>query len=499
MPGVEVGPSHRHPLAPRPATRADADEVDILRSGGCRLPVDDGDRVRGPITPDQDVLAEELAVDHAVRQTVDQLDQSAVPGEGSLDERSVLLGDPLKTRLQVPAPALVVGPVVPQQPLVARHSRGGRMEPANPGRRLLEQAEIATVSEAVRSGILDEQPQVAPFGLPPVPVEPRRPERQPRQDVPVHPDLATTSAELQPANALGILELPKRVEVLEDRGKDVAGFELDVKAVHREAPALAELLGADRPYPYPHPVAGQMRQALFECFDHELPTADPCRPGAFGWRAGGLDGIVVRWHRSGRTRPSVQRCTVEGMEPFVIGHAEPSERGFDVIVGRCLGTPVTAARELPAPASTSYALRRLAAAVDACWAMIEGFCAGRPTLVHGSYRPKNILVDTSPTPLRICPVDWELAAVGPQLHDLACMANEVDHRPTIERFCEAYAEGADAFGLEVTCSDELLAELDRLRLHRVLRSLARSAEWAYPDSAVTILVDKAETIRRGLA
>src|SRR6266540_1654023 len=295
MPGVEVGPSHRHPLAPRPATRADADEVDILRSGGCRLPVDDGDRVRGPITPDQDVLAEELAVDHAVRQTVDQLDQRAVPGEGSFDERSVRLGDPSQARLQVPAPALVVGPVVPQQPLVPRHSRGGRMEPANPGRRLLEQAEIATVSEAVRSGVLDEQPQVAPFGLPPVPVEPRRPERQPRQDVPVHPDLATTSAELQPANALGILELPKRVEVLEDRGKDVAGFELDVKAVHREAPALAEFLGADRPYP--HPVAGQMRQALFECFDHELPTADP-------WpSAGGPGALMASW--SGRIAQAV--------------------------------------------------------------------------------------------------------------------------------------------------------------------------------------------------
>ncbi len=110
-----------------------------------------------------------------------------------------------------------------------------------------------------------------------------------------------------------------------------------------------------------------------------------------------------------------------------------------------------AERALRAVGSRSGSLhRRLAAAVDAYWAMIEGFC-------------------------------------------------EVDHRPTIERFCEAYAEGADAFGLEVTCSDELLAELDRLRLHRVLRSLARSAEWAYPDSAVTILVDKAETIRRGLA
>src|SRR6266571_3968023 len=245
MPGVEVGPSHRHPLAPRPAARADADEVDILRSGRCRLPVDDGDRVRGPITADQYVRAEELAVDHAVRQTVDELDQRGVPGEGSLDERSALLGDPLQTHLQVPAPALVVGPVIPQQPLVARRSRGGRMEPAGPCRRLLEQGEIATMTEAARSHILDEQPQVAPFGLPPVPVEPRGPERQPRQDVPVHPDFATTSAELQPANFLRVLELPKRVEVLEDHGKEVAEFELDVNAVNRETPALAEFLGAD--------------------------------------------------------------------------------------------------------------------------------------------------------------------------------------------------------------------------------------------------------------
>src|SRR6266498_2301122 len=353
MPGVEVGPSHRHPLAPRPATCADADEVDILRSGRCRLPVDDGDRVRGPITADQYVLAEELAVDHAVRQTVDELDQRAVPCEGSFDERSVLLGDPLQTRLQVPASALVVGPVVPQQPLVARRSRGGRMEPADPRRRMLEQAEVATVREAVRTRILDEQPQVAPFGLPPVPIEPRGPQCQPRQDVPVHPDLATTTAELQPADALRILELPKRVEVLEDHGKDVAGFELDVKAVDRETRALAVWLGADRPYP--HSAAGQMRQALFECFDHELRTADPPRSGAFSWRAGGLAGIVVLSHRSGVTRPSVRRCTVEGMEPFMIGHAQPSERGFDGIIERCLGTPVTAVREVPAPASTSYA------------------------------------------------------------------------------------------------------------------------------------------------
>jgi hypothetical protein len=44
----------------------------------------------------------------------------------------------------------------------------------------------------------------------------------------------------------------------------------------------------------------------------------------------------------------------------------------------------------------------------------------------------------------------------------------------------------------------MLAEVCCLRFHRVLRSLARSAEWAYPDSAVATLVAKAERIRRGL-
>src|SRR6266545_4028073 len=125
MPGVEVGPSHRHPLAPRPATCADADEVDILRSGRCRLPVDDGDRVRGPITADQYVLAEELAVDHPVRQSVDELDQRAVPCEGSFDERSVLLGDPLQTRLQVPASAFPWWPHGTGRP-TPPHARTGR-------------------------------------------------------------------------------------------------------------------------------------------------------------------------------------------------------------------------------------------------------------------------------------------------------------------------------------------------------------------------------------
>jgi aminoglycoside phosphotransferase (APT) family kinase protein len=156
-----------------------------------------------------------------------------------------------------------------------------------------------------------------------------------------------------------------------------------------------------------------------------------------------------------------------------------------------------AQRALRAVGSRSRSLhRRLEAALGRYHAMIEEFCAGQPTLVHASYRPKNILVDTRSAPVRICPVDWELAAVGPYLHDLACLANEVDS-PLIERLCEAYAEGAAAFGLPVSGTLEMREELEGLRLHRVLRSIARSTDWAYPNSAVNMLVAKAATIRRG--
>jgi hypothetical protein len=160
---------------------------------------------------------------------------------------------------------------------------------------------------------------------------------------------------------------------------------------------------------------------------------------------------------------------------------------------------VMAERALQAVAWRSGPLhKRLAAALDGYAAMIERFCAGRRTLVHGSYRPKNILIDTRARPVRVCPVDWELAAIGPQFHDLACLANEVDRRPVMERFCEAYANSAGAAGLAVPEAGEMLVELDRLRLHRVLRSLARSQEWAYPDSAVSKLVAKAESVRHEL-
>lgn len=158
----------------------------------------------------------------------------------------------------------------------------------------------------------------------------------------------------------------------------------------------------------------------------------------------------------------------------------------------------TAERALEAVGSRFGRLaRRLEAVLAGYEATVKKICSAEPTLVHGSYRRRNILVDSCSPPTRICPVDWEWAAIGPPLLDLAFIADGCD-RPTVERLCEAYvAETAD-FGHALTGTDEMPEELERLRLHKTLRSLAHSAEWAYPADTVARIVAKAEEIRRAL-
>lgn len=139
---------------------------------------------------------------------------------------------------------------------------------------------------------------------------------------------------------------------------------------------------------------------------------------------------------------------------------------------------------------------RLEAAVAGYESLIEKICSARPTLVHGSYRPKNILVASSSSAVRLCPADWELAAIGPALHDLAFIADGCD-RPSIKLLCEAYLETAPSH-LTGTRTDDMLEGIERLRLHKALRSLARSGEWGYPEQTVTAIVAKAEKIRHDL-
>jgi Phosphotransferase enzyme family len=119
------------------------------------------------------------------------------------------------------------------------------------------------------------------------------------------------------------------------------------------------------------------------------------------------------------------------------------------------------------------------------------------TLVHGSYRPENILVTRDAEPPRVCPVDWELAAVGAPLYDLAFIADGF-RPPERDRLWGAYREQAESWNISVPDREEIRYVVDCFRLHKILKSLSESWEKRFPAGTVAKLVGMAEELSRRL-
>jgi aminoglycoside phosphotransferase (APT) family kinase protein len=118
--------------------------------------------------------------------------------------------------------------------------------------------------------------------------------------------------------------------------------------------------------------------------------------------------------------------------------------------------------------------------------------AGPRTLLHGAFLPANVIVAPEEPP-RICPVDWELAAVGSPFYDVACFCDGFEP-PTLDEMLAAYRRGAEAGGLALPPDDEVLRRIDGFRLHRVMDWLEQAIRKHYPDDAIEALVSRGETL-----
>jgi aminoglycoside phosphotransferase (APT) family kinase protein len=116
-----------------------------------------------------------------------------------------------------------------------------------------------------------------------------------------------------------------------------------------------------------------------------------------------------------------------------------------------------------------------------------------PTLVHGAYKPRHILVDPGSRPPRICPVDWELAALGSGSYDLAFLAYGFDP-PSLDRLLDAYRDEARAHGLALPGREHMRHVVDCFRLHRVLKALAGARARKLPEGTVAKLVESGERL-----
>lgn len=123
---------------------------------------------------------------------------------------------------------------------------------------------------------------------------------------------------------------------------------------------------------------------------------------------------------------------------------------------------------------------------------VTALLAAQPaTLVHGGYIPWHIVVDPGRDPVRVCPVDWELAALGGRLYDLAFFVDgaEPDTRAAM---LDAYRASATASGVPVPEREDTESIVDWLRLHRVFDWLSRSVEKEYSETKVEKLVERAQ-------
>lgn len=137
--------------------------------------------------------------------------------------------------------------------------------------------------------------------------------------------------------------------------------------------------------------------------------------------------------------------------------------------------------------------RRLSKIVDSYEHAIKLLASQPLSLVHGGYIPWHILLDLKHKPPRICAVDWESAALGPTLYDLAYFTYGMEAQSRA-RVLDAYRRAAIQHRVPTPDEAQMLFIVERLSLHRVFDWLSRGLEKGFSEAKVAWLVEQAEQL-----
>jgi thiamine kinase-like enzyme len=113
--------------------------------------------------------------------------------------------------------------------------------------------------------------------------------------------------------------------------------------------------------------------------------------------------------------------------------------------------------------------------------LIPVLCSLPPTLIHGEFYASNVLVDCALSDVRICPIDWETAALGPALMDLAALVGgdwtDAERDMLTKSYFESLEEPEAVLG-----GHEFDHALRCCRLHFAVRWLGWAEDWNPPAS-----------------
>lgn len=111
---------------------------------------------------------------------------------------------------------------------------------------------------------------------------------------------------------------------------------------------------------------------------------------------------------------------------------------------------------------------------------VERLCALPSTFIHGEFYPSNVLVHQTAGGCRICPIDWEMAAVGPGLIDLAALVSGSWTGEQRGALAGAYYDALAPTSHWRSGRGDFMEALDCCRLHLAIRWLGWAPDWSPP-------------------
>jgi len=103
------------------------------------------------------------------------------------------------------------------------------------------------------------------------------------------------------------------------------------------------------------------------------------------------------------------------------------------------------------------------------------------TLIHGEFYPSNVILRRGTSAKSVCPIDWEVAAVGPGLIDLAALTSGNWTAQQKRILVQAYCDGLQSHHASASLED-MLEFVDYCQLHLAVQWLGWADDWTPPKT-----------------
>jgi hypothetical protein len=132
--------------------------------------------------------------------------------------------------------------------------------------------------------------------------------------------------------------------------------------------------------------------------------------------------------------------------------------------------------------------------------VVERLLALPQTFIHGEFYASNVMICATNGDSRICALDWETAAIGPALIDLAALTSGKWNEAERKQIALAYRDrlkAEAAFGHKESV-DVFLEDLEYCRLHLCMQWLGWARDWSPPRDHAHDWLAEAMTIAERL-